>query len=115
MKIPTGLRGAAAQAAFAATEKMLPDALQAARIAQAALNSALESGRDTAPYRQALQVAIQQKQAIHAAIAEKQAQIDQRREDKISAAAAALIVAAQDGINRLLLQYQFTLNSETPQ
>ena len=115
MKIPTGLRGAAAAAALAATEKMLPDALQAVRIAQTALDAALAAGRDTGPYRQALQVAIQQKQAIHAAISEKISQIDQRRQDKISAAAAALTAVAQDGINRLLASYQFTLNSETPQ
>lgn len=115
MKIPATLKGAAAQAALAATEKMLPDALQAVRVAQAALNSALESGRDTAPFRQALQVAIQQKAAIHSAINEKISQIDQRRQDRISAAAAAITAAAQDSINRLLLQYQFNLNSETPQ
>lgn len=115
MKIPTALRGAAAAAALAATEKMLPDAMQAVRIAQTALDSALEAGRDTAPFRQALQAAIQQKNAIHNAISEKQAQIDQRRQDKISAAAAALTAVAQDGINRLLAGYQFTLNSESPQ
>ena len=115
MKIPTGLRGAAAQAALAATEKMLPDALQAVRVAQAALDAALAAGKDTGPYRQALQVAIQQKKAIHAAINEKISQIDQRRQDKISAVAAAITAVAQDEINRLLQTYQFTLNSESPQ
>ena len=107
MKIPTGLRGAAAQAALAATEKMLPDALQAVRVASVALDAALAAGRDTGPYRQALQVAIQQKQAIHAAISEKIAQIDQRREDKINAAAGALIAAANANLNSLLQQFTF--------
>jgi hypothetical protein len=115
LKIPTGLRGAAAQAALESTEKLLPAALQAVRVAQAALNSALESGRDTAPFRQALETALIQKKALHAAIAEKVAQIDQRRQDKISAVAAAITAAAQDEINRLLQTYQFTLNSESPQ
>lgn len=109
MKIPATLKGAAAQAALAATEKMLPDALQAVRVAQAALNSALEAGKDTGPYRQALQQALMQKAAIHSAINEKISQIDQRRQDKISAAAAALTAVAQDSISRLLLQYQFSL------
>lgn len=115
MKIPATLKGAAAVAALAATEKMLPDALQAVRVAQAALNSALEAGRDTAPFRQAIETALIQKKALHAAIAEKQAQIDQRRQDKISAVAAAITAVAQDEINRLLQTYQFTLNSESPQ
>ena len=115
MKIPATLKGAAAQAALAATERMLPDAIRAVKTAQAALDAALAAGKDTGPYRAALATAIQQKAAIHSAINEKISQIDQRRQDRISAAAAAITAAAQDSINRLLLQYQFNLNSETPQ
>ena len=107
MRIPTGLRGAAAAAALAATERLLPDAVQAARIAQIALDTALAAGHDTAPFRQALAAAIQQKKMIHAAITEKQAQIDQRREDKINAAAGVLIAAANTNLNSLLQQFTF--------
>jgi len=113
VRIPTGLRGAAASAALQATEKMLPDALQAVRTAQAALNMALACGQDTGPFRQALETAVRQKKAIHSAIAEKAAQINQRRQDKISAVAAALIAAGNETINRLLLQYQFTIEGNS--
>lgn len=109
MKIPTALRGAAAAAALQSTEKLLPAAISAVQQAQAALDLALEAGKDTAPYRQALQEALRQVQVIRAAIGEKQAQIDQRRQDRISSAAGAMTATAQDGINRLLAGYTFTI------
>jgi ABC-type protease/lipase transport system fused ATPase/permease subunit len=115
MKIPATLKGAAAQAALAATERMLPDAIRAVKTAQAALDAALAAGKDSGPYRAALAQAIQQKQALHSVINEKISQIDQRRQDKISAVAAAITAAAQDSINRLLQGYQFSIDGGQPQ
>lgn len=102
------LRGAAIPAALAAAEKKLPAALLAVKAAQAQLDSALETGRDTTKYRADLEKALREKRAIHTTIQEIRELIERRNEEKIIAAASAIAESANTRRNSLLTRFEFS-------
>ena len=103
------LRGAAIPAALAAAEKKLPAALLAVKAAQAQLDSALADGRDTTKYRADLEKALKEKRAIHLQIQEIRALIENRNEEKVITAAAAIAESANTRRNTLLTRFEFSL------
>ena len=103
------LRGAAIPAALAAAEKKLPAAMLVVKGCQNALDIALADGRDTTKYRTDLEKALKEKRAIHSQIQDIRALIENRNEEKIIAAAAAIAESANTRRNNLLARFEFSL------
>lgn len=95
--------------AVAAAEKRLPVALEAVAAAQSALDAALINGADTKPSRTALAEAQKVVAGLRTQIETRQAQIQQRQQDRIDAAAAGLIDAAAAKNQALLAAFNFTI------
>ena len=102
------LRGAAIYSALEAAEKRLPAAQLAAKAAQAQLDSALADGQDSREYRIRLEKALREKRAIHTQIQDIRALIENRNEEKIIAAAAAIAETANTQRNSLLTRFEFS-------
>jgi t-SNARE complex subunit (syntaxin) len=103
------LKGAVLKSAVEAAEKRLPAAIEAVAQAQQALDTALINGAETKPARTALAEAQKVVAGLKAQIETRQAQIAQRQQDRIDAAAAGLIAAAHARIQHTLTAYQFSL------
>lgn len=95
--------------AVAAAEKRLPAAIEAVAQAQAALDSALINGADTGPARAALAANCGIVAGLKSAIETRQAQIQQRQQDRIDAAAAGLLAQAAAKNQALLAAFNFQL------
>lgn len=103
------LQGAALKAAIVASERQLrPAEIEVERLA-GELEQALIAGRDTADIRSALNRAIKTRDRYTDEHAVRLAQVEQRKMEKIVAAAQALVAAANSNTSVLLGQYQFAL------
>lgn len=103
------LRGAAIYSALEAAEKRLPAAMLVVKGCQNALDIALADGRDTVKCRADLEKALREKRAIHTQIQDIRALIENRNEEKIIAAAAAIAETANAQRNSLLTRFEFSL------
>ena len=104
------LQGAALTAAIAASERQLGPAELEVETCAAELDAALAGGHDTTDARQALILAIKQRDRFIDEITQRQEQLEQRRITRITIAAEALVAAANASTSHLLAGYEFQLN-----
>lgn len=104
------LQGAALTAAIAASERQLGPAEIEVEVRAAELDAALRDGRNTNDARQALILAIKQRDRFLDEITQRQDQLEQRRITRIAIAAEALVAAANASTSHLLAGYEFQLN-----
>jgi hypothetical protein len=103
------LQGAALKAAIVASEKQLgPAEIEVERIA-GELEALLIAGKDTSDIRAALNRAIKTRDRLGDEHAVRLAQVEQRRAERIVAAAQALVAAANNSTSALLQQFEFAL------
>lgn len=103
------LQGAALKAAIVASEKQLgPAEIEVDRLA-GELEALLIAGKDTSDIRAALALAIKNRARIQDEHDIRLAQVEQRRAERIVAAAQALVAAANNSTSALLQQFEFAL------
>ena len=103
------LQGAALKAAVAALDRNLGPAEQEVERLAGDLEALLIAGKDTADIRAALALAIKNRARIQDEHDIRLAQVEQRRAERIVAAAQALVAAANNSTSALLQQFEFAL------